>query len=64
MPPGTGSALTHHESYSLLTLPADNCTWSVGIIASTKDRALRVLREAAAWDGGARDPRGTLVGRG
>jgi 2-polyprenyl-6-methoxyphenol hydroxylase-like FAD-dependent oxidoreductase len=57
LPPGTGSALTHHESYSLLTLPADNCTWSVGIIASTKDRALRVLRDAAAWEAAVRATR-------
>jgi 2-polyprenyl-6-methoxyphenol hydroxylase-like FAD-dependent oxidoreductase len=57
LPPAVGSALSHHESYSLLTLPSDNGTWSVGIIASSKDRALHVLRTAAAWEAAVRATR-------
>ncbi|GAA0481147.1 hypothetical protein Ade02nite_56390 [Paractinoplanes deccanensis] len=38
-----------YESVSLLTLPADNSTWSVVVIASAKDHALRALRDPAVW---------------
>src|SRR4051794_8646183 len=57
LPPAAGGALTHHESYSLLTLLSDNGTWSVGILASSKDRALHVLRDAGAWEAAARATR-------
>jgi len=36
-------------SYSLLTLPADNQTWSVTVYISSRDRALRRLREPDRW---------------
>jgi flavin-dependent dehydrogenase len=46
--------LQHYESVSLLTLPADNGTWSVVFICSSRDAALRGLRDpdrfAAALD--------------
>ena len=42
--------LEHHDSVSLVTLPADNGTWSVGFIAWAGDRALRALREPARWE--------------
>lgn len=42
--------LTHYESVSLLTLPADNGTWAVGFIASARDRALRALKDVDVWD--------------
>lgn len=50
-PTGTGGALTHHESYSVLTLPADNGTWGLAmIVGSTDGAATRRLREAPCWE--------------
>ena len=34
----------------ILTLPADNGTWSVTLTASSKDTALRALRDVATWE--------------
>jgi 2-polyprenyl-6-methoxyphenol hydroxylase-like FAD-dependent oxidoreductase len=42
--------LQEHESLSIITLPADNGTWSVVITASARDAALRPLRDPAVWD--------------
>jgi 2-polyprenyl-6-methoxyphenol hydroxylase-like FAD-dependent oxidoreductase len=50
MPAGLDAMLTHNESVSLLTLPADNGTWGVGITTSSRDRALRALRHAPCWE--------------
>ena len=50
MPAGVDSILTHNESVSLLTLPADNGTWGVGITTSSRDRALRALRHVPCWE--------------
>jgi len=50
MPAGVDSALTHNDSVSLLTLPADNGTWGVGITTSSRDRALRELRHVRSWE--------------
>jgi flavin-dependent dehydrogenase len=41
--------IQEHESISLLTLPADNDTWSVAFVASSADRALRPLRQPDRW---------------
>lgn len=41
--------LTAAGSVSLLSLPADNGTWGLGIIASAGDAALRGLKDAEAW---------------
>jgi 2-polyprenyl-6-methoxyphenol hydroxylase-like FAD-dependent oxidoreductase len=41
--------LTPYGSISLLTLPADNNTWSVTIYTSSRDRALRQARRAEVW---------------
>jgi hypothetical protein len=41
--------LTPYGSISLLTLPADNNTWSVTIYTSSRDRALRAARRAEVW---------------
>lgn len=49
-PTGTGGALTHHQSYSVLTLPADNGTWGLAIIVGSTDSATRRLREAPCWE--------------
>ena len=35
---------------SILTLPADNGTWSVTLVTSSRDRAMRGLRDPARWD--------------
>ncbi len=50
IPPALGGFLTHLGTISSLTLPADNGTWSVTLITSARDKALRVLREAAIWE--------------
>jgi 2-polyprenyl-6-methoxyphenol hydroxylase-like FAD-dependent oxidoreductase len=41
--------LTPLGSISLLTLPADNNTWSVTIYTSSKDRVLREVRRPDVW---------------
>lgn len=41
--------LTPLGSISLLTLPADNNTWSVTIYTSSRDRAVREARRAEVW---------------
>jgi 2-polyprenyl-6-methoxyphenol hydroxylase-like FAD-dependent oxidoreductase len=40
----------HHDSVTLLTLPADNDTWSVVLAVSKRDAALRALRDPRAFD--------------
>ena len=50
LPDGHGSLLNHHDSASVLTLPADNGTWSVIIVGAGDDAALRGLRDTAAWE--------------
>lgn len=50
MPEGRGSALTHHDSVSLLALAADNGTYGLGIVTSARDQALRSLRAADRWE--------------
>ena len=49
-PTGTGGALTHHPSYSVLSLPADNGTWGLALIVSSTDPATRRLRETPCWE--------------
>jgi flavin-dependent dehydrogenase len=36
-------------TFSILTLPGDNGTWSVGIVISSGDRPLKRMREPDAW---------------
>ena len=50
VPPALGGLLMHLGSISALTLPADNGTWSVTLVTSAKDKALRRLRDAATWE--------------
>jgi len=38
-----------YGSISILTLPADNGTWSVTLIASSKDAAMRATMDPAKW---------------
>lgn len=49
LPPVLGGILQHYQSTSTLTLPADNGTWGVGIIASAKDAQLRKLSDTDTW---------------
>jgi 2-polyprenyl-6-methoxyphenol hydroxylase-like FAD-dependent oxidoreductase len=48
-PPIMGPLLQNYGSVSVLTLPADNGTWGVGIIASAADTAMRTVREVDSW---------------
>jgi 2-polyprenyl-6-methoxyphenol hydroxylase-like FAD-dependent oxidoreductase len=50
LPEGRTNVVQRHESVSVLTLPADNGTWSVGLITSGRDRAMRGLRDPVRWD--------------
>ncbi len=50
LPAVMSGLLTPCGSVSILTLPADNGTWGVGIIASAKDAALRRLADADTWN--------------
>lgn len=49
IPPAQGGLLTHLGTISALTLPADNGTWSVTLVTSARDKALRPLRDPAIW---------------
>lgn len=49
-PAGTGAALTHHESYAVLTLPADDGCRGLAVIAGSADRSTRPLRHGAVWE--------------
>jgi 2-polyprenyl-6-methoxyphenol hydroxylase-like FAD-dependent oxidoreductase len=44
-----GNLLQNYDSLSTITLPADNGTWSVVLTTSSRDKALRVLREPDRW---------------
>jgi 2-polyprenyl-6-methoxyphenol hydroxylase-like FAD-dependent oxidoreductase len=48
-PPAIGPLLQHYDSLSILTLPADNGTWGVGLVTSAKDAELRALRDVDTW---------------
>jgi flavin-dependent dehydrogenase len=50
VPPMFGPPQIYWGTVSSLTLPADNGTWSVAIVAGSRDTALRPLREAERWE--------------
>jgi 2-polyprenyl-6-methoxyphenol hydroxylase-like FAD-dependent oxidoreductase len=50
MPAARTHNLQHYDSVSILTLPADNGTWSVVVTTSSRDKAVRALRDPAIWD--------------
>ena len=54
VPPMLGPGLMHWGTISSLTLPADNGTWAVALVAGSKDTALRPLRETDHWEAVAR----------
>lgn len=41
--------LQHYDSVTVVTLPADHCTWAVGLVTSSADRQLRALRDPDVW---------------
>jgi 2-polyprenyl-6-methoxyphenol hydroxylase-like FAD-dependent oxidoreductase len=49
VPPIIGPLLQAYGSVSVLTLPADNGTWGVGLIASAADKAMLALRDPDTW---------------
>ena len=49
VPPAFGGLLQEYGTISVLTLPADNGTWGVGLIASSHDTALRAFKDVDAW---------------
>jgi 2-polyprenyl-6-methoxyphenol hydroxylase-like FAD-dependent oxidoreductase len=49
LPAYRAAPLTPFGTFSLLTLPADNGTWSVTVYISAGDRALKAIRDPQSW---------------
>src|SRR6185437_12446671 len=49
VPMAFGPLLQEYGTISMLTLPADNGTWGVGIIASAKDREMLGVKNVDVW---------------
>ena len=49
VPLAFGPLLQEYGTVSVLTLPADNGTWGIGMIASAKDKAMRALKDLDVW---------------
>jgi 2-polyprenyl-6-methoxyphenol hydroxylase-like FAD-dependent oxidoreductase len=49
-----GPAQIHWGTITSVTLPADNGTWALVLVAAAKDKALRGLREPERWNAAAR----------
>ena len=45
LPPAFGPPLQHYDSVSMLTLPADNGTWGMGIVTAASDAELRPAKD-------------------
>ena len=50
LPVALGPPLQPYDSFSVLTLPADNGTWGMGIITSAGDAAMRPAKDTATWE--------------
>ena len=50
VPPALGPLLQEYGTISTLTLPADNGTWGLGVITSSRDTAIRGLRNAHSYE--------------
>lgn len=50
LPAAFGPLLQHYDSVSVLTLPADNGTWGVGLVASASDAPLRAAKDVTVWE--------------
>ncbi len=49
VPMAFGPLLLECGTISILTLPADNGTWGVGIVTSAKDNAMRAVKDVDIW---------------
>jgi 2-polyprenyl-6-methoxyphenol hydroxylase-like FAD-dependent oxidoreductase len=58
--PQVGPILTHHPSWSLLTLPTGRRRFAVVLAGTADDRALRALRDPDAWHAAVES---TVIGR-
>jgi 2-polyprenyl-6-methoxyphenol hydroxylase-like FAD-dependent oxidoreductase len=54
VPPAIGPNVMDWGTITSLTLPADNGTWAIALVTSSKDTALRPLRETGRWEAVAR----------
>src|SRR5215470_1999538 len=54
LPAELGPAVMSWGTISSIALAADNGTWALGLVSSSKDKALRPLREVARWEAVAR----------
>src|SRR5580692_12074291 len=50
VPPAIGPSVMDWGTITSLTLPADNGTWAIALVTSSKDTALRPLRETGRWE--------------
>jgi 2-polyprenyl-6-methoxyphenol hydroxylase-like FAD-dependent oxidoreductase len=50
VPDVAGPILASCGSFSTLTLPADNGTWGLGLLAAGTDKALRAMKEVDVWE--------------
>lgn len=50
LPVSIGAGIQHFGTISSLTLPADNGTWGLGIVASSADKAMLGLRDVGRWE--------------
>ncbi|MGZ4671713.1 MAG: FAD-dependent oxidoreductase [Ilumatobacteraceae bacterium] len=50
IPPAFGGLVQPYGSITVLTLPADRGTWGVGVVTSSKDAALRALKDVETWE--------------
>lgn len=50
VPPAIGPNVMDLGTITSLTLPADNGTWAIALVTSSKDTALRPLRETGRWE--------------
>lgn len=50
VPEQRGPLLASCGTLSTLTLPADNGTWGLGLLAATSDKAMRGLKAVDAWE--------------
>lgn len=45
-----GAPLQHYESFSTITLAADNGTWGIGVLTSARDATARALANDDTWE--------------
>lgn len=50
LPPAVGPLLQHYDSVSVLTLPADNGTWGLGLVTAGSDAPLRAAKDPDVWE--------------